>query len=127
MGRGTWPAATATTTTSSRTTATSSSRPGEASTGSSVSFTLGENVDNLRLVGDSFYLSGYGNELDNILIGTTMPIPFPEAGNDWIDAGGWNDTLSGGDGDDTLYSGDGAILLWTAAAGTKSRGITMSA
>lgn len=83
---------------------------------SSVSFTLGENVDNLRLVDDGYgygyyYLSGYGNGLDNILIGTDYDNMLSGAGgNDWIDAQGGDDELLGGDGDDYLYGGDDAII-----------------
>ncbi|WP_310599361.1 calcium-binding protein, partial [Desulfobulbus sp.] len=56
-------------------------------------YTLGDNVENLTLVGwDS--LSGHGNNFDNVI-----------AGNDWAN------TLHGNDGDDILKGGSGNDVL----------------
>jgi RHS repeat-associated protein len=65
---------------------------------SSISWTLGNNLENLTLTGTTI-LSGTGNILDNILIANS-------AGN-VLDAGDGNDTLTGGIGNDTLLGGNG--------------------
>ncbi len=67
---------------------------------SSVTYTLGSNVENLTLTG-SGNINGTGNSLDNELIGN--------AGNNMLDGGAGNDDMSGGAGDDTYIvdaSGD---------------------
>ena len=61
---------------------------------SSVSFTLGANVENLTLTGANG-LSGYGNELANVLIGN--------AGKNILDGKGGIDTMRGGAGNDVYY------------------------
>jgi Ca2+-binding RTX toxin-like protein len=68
---------------------------------SSVSYTLGENLENLRLNGYSA-ATGVGNALANYITGdTTRNFLSGEDGNDTLDGvGGW-DTLAGGAGDDT--------------------------
>jgi Ca2+-binding RTX toxin-like protein len=69
---------------------------------SSISWTLGNNLENLTLTGTTA-LSGTGNILDNILIANS-------AGN-VLDGGDGNDTLTGGIGNDTLFGGLGSDLL----------------
>jgi len=64
----------------------------------SVSYTLGDNLENLILSG-SGSISGTGNDLDNSLIGN--------AGNNTLAGGAGNDTLSGGTGNDTYYFSSG--------------------
>ncbi|MHC2018758.1 calcium-binding protein [Methylobacterium sp. CM6247] len=61
---------------------------------SSVSFTLGANVENLTLTGASG-LNGYGNELANTLTGN--------AGSNILDGKGGIDTMRGGAGNDVYY------------------------
>ncbi len=59
---------------------------------SNVSYTLGDNVENLTLLGHK-NLSGTGNELDNIIRGNS--------GDNYLDGGTGEDTLIGGRGNDT--------------------------
>ena len=65
---------------------------------SSVTYTLGNNVENLTLTGSSA-INGTGNALDNILTGNT--------GNNTLVGGGGNDRLDGGSGNDTMQGGTG--------------------
>jgi Ca2+-binding RTX toxin-like protein len=65
---------------------------------SSISYTLGENVENLTLTG-SASINGVGNELNNSITGN--------AAANTLDGGAGNDTLNGGLGADTLRGGTG--------------------
>jgi Ca2+-binding RTX toxin-like protein len=74
---------------------------------SSVDRSLGDNIENLRLVG-SAGISGYGNELANAITGNGgANVLSGREGNDTLTGGGGNDTLSGGEGDDLLIGGRG--------------------
>lgn len=75
---------------------------------SSVSFTLGDNVENLNLTG-SGATNGTGNALDNVIDGSSAV--------NVLNGGAGNDTLSAEEGDDTLYGGDGHDYL-NGGAGT---------
>ncbi len=67
---------------------------------SSATLTLGNNVENLTLTGTST-LSGMGNALDNLLIGTSGNNTLTGlAGNDTLDGLAGTDTMVGGLGDD---------------------------
>ncbi|HNL35748.1 MAG TPA: tandem-95 repeat protein, partial [Agitococcus sp.] len=87
---------------------------------STVSYTLGNNVENLVLLGTDS-LSGSGNELDNIITGAQggdflsgyagNDSIYGGAGNDYIDGGDGNNLLSGGEGDDYLYGSEGDDTL----------------
>jgi Ca2+-binding RTX toxin-like protein len=58
----------------------------------SISYTLGDNVENLTLTGTA-HINGTGNTLDNVIIGNS--------GNNRIDGGSGADILQGSAGDDT--------------------------
>ncbi|MEH1821952.1 MAG: cadherin-like domain-containing protein [Nostoc sp.] len=78
---------------------------------SSVSWVLGNNLENLTLTG-SGAINGTGNSLNNILIGNTGANSLSgEAGNDNLFGDSGNDTLLGGAGNDTLDGGLGADSL----------------
>nr|WP_275672481.1 calcium-binding protein [Thermomonas alba] len=68
---------------------------------SAVTYTLGNNVENLVLTGTSA-INGTGNTLDNVLTGNT--------GNNSLSGGAGNDTLDGAAGTDTLTGGTGADI-----------------
>ena len=78
----------------------------------SVSFTLGQFVENLVLTG-SGQLNGTGNDLGNRITGNAAANAlWGFAGNDVLDGGAGADRLSGGDGDDTYHvdhEGDRAL------------------
>src|SRR3569623_803574 len=68
---------------------------------SSVTYTLGNNVENLTLTGTAA-INGTGNTLDNILTGNSFATVLTGgAGNDTLNGGAGADTLIGGVGDDT--------------------------
>lgn len=78
---------------------------------SSVSFTLGNLVENLTLTGTTA-LNGTGNELDNTLTGNNSAnVLDGQAGNDVLLGLGGNDVLRGGVGNDTLTSGRGRDVM----------------
>ncbi len=70
---------------------------------SSVTWTLGSNVENLTLTGTA-NLNGTGSSANNILVGNS--------GNNQLDAGSGDDTLDGGAGNDVLLTGSGDDALF---------------
>jgi Ca2+-binding RTX toxin-like protein len=73
---------------------------------SAASFTLGLEVENLTLAGAA--ISGLGNLIANIIIGTTAGNMLSGlAGHDSLSGNNGNDTLDGGADNDTLYGGAG--------------------
>lgn len=86
---------------------------------SSVTLTLGGNVENLTLTGSSA-LNGTGNVLDNIIIGNSGANTLVGgAGNDRLDGGTGNDTMRGGIGDDTyVVNATGDSVTENASEGT---------
>ncbi|MEH2165449.1 MAG: tandem-95 repeat protein, partial [Nostoc sp.] len=78
---------------------------------SSVTWVLGNNLENLTLTGTEA-INGTGNSLNNILIGNTATnILSGQSGNDNLFGDSGNDTLLGGAGNDTLDGGLGADSL----------------
>ena len=63
-----------------------------------VTYTLGNNLENLTLTGTS-NINGTGNALNNSIVGN--------AGKNTLNGGGGNNKLDGGSGDDTLNGGVG--------------------
>lgn len=65
---------------------------------SSVTWTLGSNVENLTLTGTAD-INGTGGSANNTLLGNS--------GSNTLDGGSGNDTADGGDGHDSLFGGSG--------------------
>ncbi|MCH4891665.1 hypothetical protein GO308_00905 [Sphingomonas sp. SFZ2018-12] len=93
---------------------------------STVSYTLGAGLENLKLDGASA-IDGYGNSLDNVLGGNDAANRLSgNAGNDtlrgfggddYLDGGWGNDLLDGGSGVDTMSGGDGNDVFVVNHAG----------
>ncbi|WKB51816.1 calcium-binding protein [Eleftheria terrae] len=77
------------------------------------SYTLGRNVENLKLSEEHLVAAdATGNELDNIITGNQRINKLSGlGGNDTLLANGGSDTLDGGDGDDTLIGQYGRSTL----------------
>ena len=74
---------------------------------SSISYTLADNVERLKLTAEG--LTGTGNALDNLLYGSDgKDVLKGMAGNDTLYGYAGNDTLVGGAGNDVLFGGAGA-------------------
>jgi Ca2+-binding RTX toxin-like protein len=87
---------------------------------SSISYTLGNNLENLVLTGTAF-INGTGNTLNNSLTGNTADNLLDGGnGKDILTGGAGNDILVGGFGNDNLTGGTGADRF---AFNTPSEGI----
>ncbi len=72
-----------------------------------ISYTLGDNTEELWLLGTSA-IDGQGNNLDNFLLGNNAENNLKgEGGNDTLSSDGGNDKLDGGTGNDLLDGGTG--------------------
>ena len=90
---------------------------------SSVTFTLGANVENLKLMG-AVAVNGTGNALNNAITGNGMAnVLTGVAGNDTLNGGLGSDTLNGGTGADMLVGGGG---IDTATYASDVTGVTVS-
>ena len=77
---------------------------------SSISYTLGSNVENLTLTGTA--VTGNGNSLANVMTGNgAANFLFGFGGNDTLSGGAGNDELAGGLGNDRLTGGMGNDLF----------------
>jgi Ca2+-binding RTX toxin-like protein len=84
----------------------------------SIDYTIGENVENLELIGAA--LNGTGNALDNWLVGNGKNNALSGgAGDDYLDGGTGADTMTGGTGDDTyVVDNAGDVVVENADEGT---------
>ncbi|MEA3011075.1 MAG: serralysin [Sphingomonadales bacterium] len=89
---------------------------GTDSVSSSISYTLGDNVETLTLTG--LALNGTGNGLDNVLTGNELNnVLLGGAGDDTLYGMAGNDTLNGGLGADKMVGGTGNDLYFVDNSG----------
>jgi trimeric autotransporter adhesin len=92
-------------------TVTENANEGDDTVYSTVSFTLGANVEDLALQGSGI-IDGTGNTLDNIITGNGSDNEIRGLdGEDLLKGGGGADTLRGGNQNDELYGESGADIL----------------
>ncbi|MBN3925180.1 DVUA0089 family protein [Nostoc sp. NMS4] len=78
---------------------------------SSVNYTIGANIENLRLR-EGGNITGTGNSFNNFIFGNTSNnVLNGRAGDDTLDGNNGNDILNGEDGNDSLQGGPGNEIL----------------
>jgi Ca2+-binding RTX toxin-like protein len=78
---------------------------------SKISYALGQNLENLELLGATA-INGTGNGAGNLILGNNAANKLLGLdGNDILQGNGGNDILNGGNGDDKLYGGSGQDTL----------------
>ena len=78
---------------------------------STISYTLGDNVENLTLSGTEA-IDGSGNALNNVIVGNAATNSLDGlAGDDRLTGGASDDVLLGGEGNDVLNGSDGADAM----------------
>ena len=78
---------------------------------SSLTYALGNNLENLMLTGNND-INGYGNSLNNCIKGNSANNYLSGGdGNDLLNGQAGNDQLFGGEGNDTLLGGSGNDIL----------------
>ncbi len=81
-----------------------------------ISYTLGDNVENLQLLDSPGAFDGTGNDLNNAIFGNSLNnILSGGIGDDLIDGGSGSDDIFGGDGNDDLFGSLGADFLFGEA------------
>lgn len=84
---------------------------------SSLSYTLGDNLENLTLSGST--VNGTGNSLDNVITGSSSVNTLSGLdGNDTLIGGAGADTLIGGTGDDVYVVDAADVITESASEGT---------
>jgi VCBS repeat-containing protein len=87
---------------------------------STITRKLGDNLENLRLLGADD-LSGFGNALANAIYGNTgANVLRGREGDDWLEGGDGNDTLDGGTGADSMRGGAGNDLYMIDDVGDRT-------
>jgi Ca2+-binding RTX toxin-like protein len=90
---------------------------------SSITYTLGDNVEHLVLT-EAVAINGTGNALNNVLMGNSAAnVLIGNDGDDTLIGGAGADTLAGGNGTDTAsYAGSNAAVAINLATNTHSGG-----
>jgi Ca2+-binding RTX toxin-like protein len=89
---------------------------------STVSFTLGANVEDLLLKGTAA-IDGTGNNAHNAIVGNDANNSlYGAGGNDYLSGAGGNDFLDGGDGNDQIYGGTGDDIIYGRAGADEMYG-----
>jgi Ca2+-binding RTX toxin-like protein len=89
---------------------------------STVSYTLGVNVEDLHLKGTAA-IDATGNNAHNAILGNDANNSLYGLGDrDYLFGGGGNDFLDGGDGDDQIYGGTGDDIIYGRAGADDMNG-----